>query len=71
MYSFTVKTTQKFEADSAEEAALLAYQALTKGPAPLIYAVIDENNAIADIELDRDKAVEFAGLDHTADPGNW
>ena len=50
---------------------MLAYQALTKGPAPLIYSVIDENNAIADIELDRDTAVEFAGLDHTADPGNW
>jgi hypothetical protein len=71
MASFEVTTTQKIEADSAEEAALLAYQALSRGLAPLIYSIIDENNVTANIELDRGKAVEFAGLDHTADPGNW
>ncbi|WP_428425510.1 hypothetical protein [Pararhizobium sp.] len=71
MVSFTVTATQKIKADSTEEAALLTYQALTKSPAPLIYSVIDENNVIANIELDRDKTVEFAGLDHTTDPGNW
>jgi hypothetical protein len=71
MYSFAVTTTRNIEADSAEEAAMLVYQALTKGPAPLLYSVVDENNAITRIELDRDKAIEFAGLDHTADPGNW
>lgn len=71
MYNFAVTTTLKIEADSAEEAALLAYQALSKGPAPLIYSVTDENNAATGIELDRDKAAEFAALDHTADPGNW
>ena len=59
------------EADSAEEAALLVYQALTKGPPPLLYSVTEGNNAITKIELDRDTAMEFAGLDHTADPGNW
>lgn len=71
MVSFAVTTTQNIEADSIEEAALLAYQALTKGPAPLLYSVIDGKSVIANIELDRDKAVEFAALDHTADPGNW
>lgn len=71
MHSFSVTTTQEIEADTAEEAALLVYQALTKGPAPLHYAVVDENNSTVNIKLDRDKAVEFSELDHTADPGNW
>lgn len=34
MHKFTVTITEEFEADTAEEAALLMYQELTKRPAP-------------------------------------
>ena len=34
MHKFAVTTTQEIEADTVEEAALLMYQALTRGPAP-------------------------------------
>ncbi len=71
MHKFTVTTMQEIEADSAEEAALLMYQELTKGSAPIHYSVTDETKATTDVKLDRGKADEFAGVDHTADPGNW
>ncbi|THK35308.1 hypothetical protein EHS39_25150 [Ensifer sp. MPMI2T] len=71
MHKFTVTVTQEFEADSAEEAALLMYQQLTKVPAPLDYSVTDETKLITSLTLDREKADEFASVDHTADPGNW
>jgi hypothetical protein len=71
MQKFTVTTTQEIEADSAEEAALLMYQDLTKGPAPIYYSVMDETKVTTDLMLDREKAEEFADVDHTADPGNW
>jgi hypothetical protein len=47
------------------------YQALTKGAAPLQYSVTDDTGQRVDFDLDRERAVEFANLDHTADPGNW
>jgi hypothetical protein len=71
MHKFTVTTTQEIEADTAEEAALLMYQDLTKGPAPIYYSVTDETKVTTDLMLDREKAEEFAHVDHTADPGNW
>lgn len=71
MQKFTVTITRKIEADSAEEAALLLYQELTKEPAPLRFAVRDEKDGVTDITLDRKAAEEFAEIDHTADPGNW
>jgi hypothetical protein len=71
MHKFTVTATQEIEADTAEEAALLMYQQLSKGPAPIYYSVTDETNVTTDLILDREKADEFAGVDHTADPGNW
>ena len=71
MQKFTVTITRKIEADSAEEAALLLYQELTKEPAPLRFAVRDEQDGVTDITLDRKAAEEFAEIDHTADPGNW
>ncbi|WP_349434483.1 hypothetical protein [Pararhizobium sp. A13] len=71
MHKFAVTTTQKIEADTVEEAALLMYQALTKGPAPLHYSVSDDQGQTIDLDLDREQAAEFANLDHTADPGNW
>jgi hypothetical protein len=71
MQKFTVTTTQEIEADTPEEAALLMYQDLTKGPAPVYYSVTDEARVTTDLMLDRDKAEEFADTDHTADPGNW
>jgi hypothetical protein len=71
MHKFTVTATQEIEADTAEEAALLMYQELTKGPAPIYYSVTDETKVTTDLILDREKADEFAGVDHTADPGNW
>ena len=71
MHKFTVTATQEIEADTAEEAALLMYQQLSKRPAPIYYSVTDETNVTTDLILDREKADEFAGVDHTADPGNW
>ncbi|KAA0701260.1 hypothetical protein DTW90_03870 [Neorhizobium sp. P12A] len=71
MHKFTVAVTQEIEADTAEEAALLMYQELTKGPVPIRYSVSDETKLTTDIKLDREKAEEFAAVDHTADPGNW
>ncbi len=71
MHKFTVILTRAFEADTAEEAALLMYQALTRAPAPLQYLVRDESMVATDLTLDREKADEFAEIDHTADPGNW
>jgi hypothetical protein len=63
MHKFTVTATQEIEADTAEE--------LTKGPAPIYYSVTDETKVTTDLMLDREKAAEFADVDHTADPGNW
>jgi len=71
MPRFTVTIIREIEADSAEEAALLLYQELSKEPAPLHYTVADGANAATDLTLDRDQADEFAEIDHTADPGNW
>ncbi|MBB4189377.1 hypothetical protein [Sinorhizobium terangae] len=71
MHQFTVTVTEKFEADTAEEAALLMYQQLTKEPAPLNYSVTDETRITTSLTLEREKADEFASVDHTADPGNW
>ncbi|MDQ0322218.1 hypothetical protein QO002_004424 [Pararhizobium capsulatum DSM 1112] len=71
MQTFTVTTTQQIQADTAEEAALLMYQQLAKGPPPVRYAVTDEANVATDQKLDRATADEFALIDHTADPGNW
>lgn len=71
MHKFTVIVTKEFEADTAEEAGLLMYQELTKGPAPLHYSVTDESKTTTPLTLDREKADEFASVDHTADPGNW
>jgi len=71
MHKFAVTITREIEADTAEEAALLLYQELSRGPVPDRYAVTDETNATAEVKLDREKADEFASIDHTADPGNW
>jgi hypothetical protein len=71
MANFTVTISRNIEADSAEEAALLVYQELSKEPPPLRYTVADAANAATDVTLDRDQADEFAEIDHTADPGNW
>lgn len=71
MRKFQVSVVMEFEADSAEEAALLMYQQLANEPAPLSYSVVDEAKAETPLTLDRDKADEFATTDHTADPGNW
>ena len=70
MSTFTVTTTLQIEADTAEEAALLMYRALSRGPVPDHYVVTDETRA-ATVVLDREKADEYAVIDHTADPGNW
>lgn len=71
MHKFTVSITREIEADTAEEAALLMYQELAKGQVPDRYTVIDEAKVTAELKLDREKADEFASIDHTADPGNW
>lgn len=71
MKKYVVTTKLKIEADSAEEAALLMYQSLVKGPVPISFVVKDETPATVDILLDRTQADEFASIDHTADPGNW
>lgn len=71
MHKFTVTLTREIEADTAEEAALLLYQELSKGPVPDRYSVTDETKVTTEINLDRNKADEFASIDHTADPGNW
>lgn len=71
MHKFSVTVTEEFEADTAEEAALLMYQYLTREPAPLFYSVTDETKNATGLTLDREKADEFASIDHTADPGNW
>ncbi|MGV4795331.1 hypothetical protein [Rhizobium sp. F40D2] len=71
MHKFTVTLTREIEADTAEEAALLMYQELSKGSVPDRYAVTDETSVTMDVKLDREKADEFASIDHTVDPGNW
>jgi hypothetical protein len=71
MHKFTVSITREIEADTAEKAALLLYQELSRGPIPDRYSVIDETKAATEVKLDREKADEFASIDHTADPGNW
>ncbi|EJC79800.1 hypothetical protein Rleg4DRAFT_1402 [Rhizobium leguminosarum bv. trifolii WSM2297] len=71
MHKFTVTLTREIEADTAEEAALLVYQELSREPVPDSYSVTDETKATIEIKLDRNKADEFASIDHTADPGNW
>ncbi|MBB3137754.1 hypothetical protein FHS26_005522 [Rhizobium pisi] len=71
MHKFTVSITREIEADTAEEAALLMYQELATGQVPDRYAVTDEAKVTTDVKLDRNKADEFASIDHTADPGNW
>ncbi|MBY3117440.1 hypothetical protein HFO55_22570 [Rhizobium leguminosarum] len=71
MHKFTVSITREIEADTAEEAALLMYQELSTGPIPDRYSVVDETKAATEVKLDRQKADEFASIDHTADPGNW
>ena len=71
MSTFTVTTTLEVEAATAEEAALLMYRALSTGSVPLHYLVTDETRATTDWVLDREKADEYAVIDHTADPGNW
>jgi hypothetical protein len=71
MHKFTVSITREIEADTAEEAALLLYQELTREAVPLSYSVMDETKVTTDLTLDREKADEFASVDHTADPGNW
>ncbi|MBB5575430.1 MULTISPECIES: hypothetical protein [Rhizobium] len=71
MRKFNVIVTTEIEADTAEEAALLLYQELTKRPPPLRFSVVDESKSTTSIILDRAKAEEFASIDHTADPGNW
>ncbi|QSY92966.1 hypothetical protein J2J97_13015 [Rhizobium bangladeshense] len=71
MHKFTVTLTREIEADTAEEAALLVYQELSRGPVPDSYSVADETKETREIKLDRNNADEFASIDHTADPGNW
>ncbi|MBY3224706.1 hypothetical protein [Rhizobium laguerreae] len=71
MHKFTVSITREIEADTAEEAALLLYQELSRGPIPDRYSIVDETKATTEVKLDRQKADEFASIDHTADPGNW
>ncbi|MBY5319229.1 hypothetical protein E0H35_21475 [Rhizobium leguminosarum bv. viciae] len=71
MHKFTVSIIREIEADTAEEAALLLYQELSRGPIPDRYSVVDETKATTEVKLDREKADEFATIDHTADPGNW
>ncbi|MBB3918369.1 hypothetical protein [Rhizobium fabae] len=71
MHKFTVSITREIEADTAEEAALLMYQELATGQVPDRYTVTDEAKVATDVKLDRNKADEFASIDHTADPGNW
>ena len=70
MPTFTVTTTLKMEAETAEEAALLMYRALSRGSVPVNYLVTGESGATT-VVLDREKADEYAVIDHTADPGNW
>ena len=71
MHTFIVTTAQEIQADNAEEAALLAYQALSRGAPPLAYTVTDDTGTAILLTLDREKAAAFAADDHTADPGNW
>jgi hypothetical protein len=71
MQKYVVTSKQEVEADSAEQAALLVYQSLVKGPVPVSFVVEDEAKTTVDILLDRSQADEFAEIDHTADPGNW
>jgi hypothetical protein len=47
------------------------YQELSTGPIPDRYSVTDETKVATEVKLDREKADEFASIDHTADPGNW
>lgn len=70
MHKFIVTVAAEFEAETAEEAALLMYQDLFKRP-PLHYSVAEGKGTPTGVTLDRREADEFASLDHTADPGNW
>ncbi|MCD2182694.1 hypothetical protein [Rhizobium sp. GN54] len=70
MPTFTVTTTLKTEAETAEEAALLMYRALSRGSVPIDYLVTGQSGTTT-VVLDREKADEYAVIDHTADPGNW
>ena len=56
MHKFTVSITREIEADTAEEAALLLYQELSRGPIPDRYSVVDETKAATEVKLDREKA---------------
>lgn len=71
MRRYSVTITAEIEADTAEEAALLMYAELMRRPPPLTYSVTNEATTTTVVTLDRDKAEEFASIDHTADPGNW
>jgi hypothetical protein len=71
MHRYVITVSLEVDAGTADEAALLAYQQLTQGPAPLSYSAVDEAGGTLQVNLDRTAADEFANLDHTADPGNW
>ncbi|MBZ5759491.1 MULTISPECIES: hypothetical protein [Rhizobium] len=71
MQKFKIAVIREIEADSADEAALLMYQELSKAAAPLIYTLMEGAQVSGEIVLDRKVAEEFAEIDHTADPGNW
>ncbi len=71
MQTFKIAAIRTIEADSAEEAAMLMYQELSKEAAPLRYTVLNGSEETTEITLDRREADEFASVDHTADPGNW
>ncbi|MDI7864894.1 hypothetical protein MRS76_23485 [Rhizobiaceae bacterium n13] len=71
MHKFIVTIAAEFEAETAEEAALLMYQDLFKGAPPLRYSVAEGTGIATSVTLDRQEADEFASVDHTADPGNW
>jgi hypothetical protein len=71
MHKFTVTISQEFEADTREEAALLMFQQLANDLPPLQYLVANETKTAVFVDLNREKAEEFAAMDHTADPGNW
>lgn len=71
MQTFKIAAIRTIQADSAEEAAMLMYQELSKEAAPLRYTVLNGSDETTEITLDRREADEFASVDHTADPGNW
>ncbi|GMB83242.1 hypothetical protein NN6n1_40250 [Shinella zoogloeoides] len=71
MAKFTVTIGMEVDADTAEEAALMMYRELSRGPVPVTYRVTGERHMTAELVLDPEKAEEYALTDHTADPGNW